>query len=417
MPKLRLTKSAIDDLAHAAATTFYWDDTLRGFGLKLLPDGTRTYVVQYRTSGGRAGGTRRVTIGKHGSPWTAETARSEAKLILGRVAVGEDPADAKRQRREMLTVAQLCDQYLTDGTGTKKESTLTTDRGRIDRHIKPALGRKKVNEVTQADVRKFLKGIAEGTTAADIKTKARGRAIVRGGKGTATRTVGLLGGIFTYAAELGLIDRNPVHGVKRYPDKRNERFLSPTELATLGRALDQAEVSGTNPKALMIIRLLVYTGARRGEIERLKWNEIDLIGSRLRLEDSKTGQKVIRLNAAARELLEQWGGKTENKTGYVFRATDGDGHFVGTPRIWSSLRTTCQLDEVRLHDLRHSFASVGVMGGTPLMIVGALLGHADHSTTQRYAHIADDPIALAAEQIGQQLRDAMTGNVAKGPEA
>lgn len=412
MPTLRLSKSTIDALPSTQATQFYWDDTLHGFGLKLLRDGTRTYVVQYRTAGGRAGSTRRVTIGKHGSPWTAETARAEAKLILGRAAVGDDPAKAKRERREMLTVAQLCDQYMRDGTGTKKDSTLATDRGRIDRHIKPSLGQRKVDEVTQADIRKFMKNIAEGTTAADLKTKPRGRAIVRGGKGTATRTVGLLSGIFTYAKELGLIDQNPVHGIKRYPDKKNERYLTPAELAALGQALDQADILGTNPKALTIVRLLIYTGARRGEIERLTWKEVDLVGGRLKLDDSKTGQKVIRLNSTARELLEKWGSKTGHKTGYVFKATEGDGHFVGTPRIWSSLRKACGLHDVRLHDLRHSFASVGVMAGTPLMIVGALLGHADHSTTQRYAHIADDPIALAAEQIGQQLREAMSGTAA-----
>jgi integrase len=277
----------------------------------------------------------------------------------------------------MLTVAQLCDQYLRDGTGTKKDSTLATDRGRIDRHIKPSLGQRKVDEVTQADIRKFMKNIAEGTTAADLKTKPRGRAIVRGGKGTATRTVGLLSGIFTYAKELGLIDQNPVHGIKRYPDKKNERFLTSAELATLGQALDQADILGTNPKALTIVRLLIYTGARRGEIERLTWKEVDLVGGRLKLDDSKTGQKVIRLNSTARELLEKWGGNAGPKTGYVFKATEGDGHFVGTPRIWSSLRKASGLHDVRLHDLRHSFASVGVMAGTPLMVVGALLGHAD----------------------------------------
>lgn len=359
MAKIKITKTTVEAIAPIERDQMFWDIALKGFGLKVTPTGSRIYLVQYRTGGGRSGVTKRVTIGKHGSPWAPDMARTEAKAILARVTQGSDPARAKQLDREMLTVAELCDKYLKDGTGTKKASTLSTDKGRIERHIKPLLGKLKLTNVTQADIKKFIKNVAEGATATDVKTKLRGRAIVRGGKGTASRTVGLLGGVLTYAVELGLLATNPVKGVKRYPDKTNERFLTAAELGKLGTELRRAELHGVNSKAIAIIRLLVFTGARRGEIERLRWPEADLTGSRLRLDDSKTGQKTIPLNSAASAILSALKEASSGKD-FVFAAAKRDGHYVGTPRIWSSLRKRIGLSDVRLHDLRHSFASVGL---------------------------------------------------------
>ncbi|RWO81029.1 site-specific integrase [Mesorhizobium sp.] len=410
MANIKITKTTVEAIAPTDCDQIFWDATLKGFGLKVTPAGSRVYLVQYRTGGGRSGVTKRVTIGKHGSPWTPDMARTEAKEVLARVTQGSDPAKAKQLDRQMLTVAELCDKYLQDGTGTKKASTLSTDKGRIMHHIKPLIGKLKLTDVTQAHIKKFIKNVAEGATAADVKTKLRGRAIVRGGKGTATRTVGLLGGILTYAVELELLAANPVKGVKRYPDKSNERFLSAAELGKLGAELRHVELLGVNPKAIAIIRLLVFTGARRGEIERLRWPEVDLPRSRLRLDDSKTGQKSIPLNGAALAILTTLREASSGK-GFVFPAAKGEGHYVGTPRIWSSLRKRIGLSGVRLHDLRHSFASVGVTGGTSLMIVGALLGHRDHATTLRYAHLAADPVSTAAEDIGALLEKALNSVV------
>lgn len=409
MPVVRIIKSEVDRLIAGHEAGLFWDTTVKGFGLKVTVNGTASYVVQYRLGGGRAGQTKRLTIGKHGSPWTPDQARDQAKLLLALVAQGQDPAAAKIARREMLTVSQLCDQYLREGTGTKKASTLATDKGRIERHIKPLLGKRKVADVTQADIRKFLKSVAEGATAADVKTKARGRAIVKGGKGTASRTMGLLGGIFSYAIELRLIENNPVHGVKRFPDKKSERFLRPAELSALGEGLRAAEAQGVNSNALNVIKLLVLTGARRGEIERLRWKEVNFAECRLKLEDSKTGQKSIPLNSVALEVLKALQDRAGDQRSYVFPAAKGEGHFTGTSKIWSKLRAKIGLSDVRLHDLRHSFASVGVTGGTPVFIVGRILGHRNVSTTQRYAHLADDPIAAASEMIGEQLQRALQG--------
>ena len=185
MASLRITKTIVDGAKPGPADYFIWDSELKGFGLKMSKGGRKTYVCQYRTAGGRTGDSRRLTIGAHGSPLTVELARAEAKKILGRAANGEDPAQEKQDLKKQLAVTELCDQYLVHGCATKKPSTLATDRGRIERHIKPLIGRKKVQEVTKADIKRFLQDVAQGKTATDIKTGKRGRAIVRGGEGQA----------------------------------------------------------------------------------------------------------------------------------------------------------------------------------------------------------------------------------------
>ena len=205
----RLTNSVVNGAAKRDSDYFIWDGDLKGFGLKVCSGGRKSYVCKYRLGTGRNAPTRRMTIGTHGSPWTPEQARKRASQILGLVAHGEDPAHAKQADKDVLTVSQLCDRYLEHGAATKKASTLATDRGRIERHIKPLLGRMRVPDVKRADVSRFLQDVAAGKTAVDVKTGARGRAIVRGGKGTATRTVGLLGGIFSFAVESGWISENP----------------------------------------------------------------------------------------------------------------------------------------------------------------------------------------------------------------
>ncbi|WP_417418474.1 tyrosine-type recombinase/integrase [Hoeflea sp.] len=399
MPKL--TKSAIDAASPREDDFFLWDSELKGFGIKIAKGGRKSYVCKYRAGNGRKAPTRRMTIGAHGSPWTVDQARSEARKILGLAANGEDPAKEKQEEKKQITVAQLCDLYMENGVSTKKASTVATDRGRIERHIKPLLGRKKVRDVTRADVKRFLQDIASGKTSVDTKTGLRGRAIVTGGKGTATRTVGLLGGIFSYAFDCGLIELNPVHGVKRYAEKRGQRYLSQQELAALGKALADGEERDLNPQALAILKLLVLTGARKGEIETLRWDAVDFDAGYLRLADSKTGQKAFPLNAGALEILS----KIPRLDGspYVFPAHRSEGHYEGTPKVWRIIRSMAGLDDVRMHDLRHSFASIAVSGGASLPIIGALLGHADSATTQRYAHLHDDPLKAAAEAVGDNI--------------
>ena len=403
----RLTKSAIDRAQSKETDYFIWDSELKGFGLKVAKGGRKSYVCKYRFGSGRRAPTRRMTIGAHGSPWTVDQARTEARKILGRAANGGDPAKEKQDTKKQITVSELCDIYLEQGAGTKKESTLATDRGRIERHIKPLLGKNRVPDVNRADIKRFLSDVANGKTAKDVKTRLHGRAIVRGGKGAATRTVGLLGGIFSFAIDSGLISENPVRGVKRFPDKKGERYLNQQELVALGNALRDTATNSGNPSAIAIIKLLIFTGARKGEIETLKWSEVDFESGYIRLVDSKTGQKAIPLNAGALQALNDVSPISDSE--YVFPAFRGDKHYVGTPKVWRQIREMAGIGDVRLHDLRHSFASIAVSGGASLPIIGALLGHTDSSTTQRYAHLRDDPLKAVSDATGRKIDALLSG--------
>lgn len=400
--KAKVTKRAVDTARSNKRDTFIWDTELAGFGIKVTPAGNRIYVIQYRIHGRL----RRYTIGKHGSPWTPAKARTEASRLRGLIAAGIDPAEEKAAARADPTIAELCELYVTEGCATKKPSTLLRDRSRIDRHIKPLLGRRSVKSITRADVERLMQDVATGKTATDVKTGFRGRAIVTGGKGTARECVVLLGSIFTFAVNRGLRVDNPAWKVKKYKARKLERFLSPVELAQLGDALSIVQQEGENLFAVAAIRLLVLTGARKGEILTLKWEHVDSERACLRLPDSKTGAKVILLGAAALEVLSEIPRVEGNP--YVLPGLEGR-HFVGLQKTWERIRTRAGLEDVRLHDLRHSFASVAVAGGNSLYLIGKLLGHQQARTTERYAHIADDPLKAVADKTAGQIAAAMKG--------
>ena len=408
MSKPSLTKSRIDRANPLEKDYFLWDGDVTGFGLKISKGGRKSYVVKYRVGTGRKAPSRRMTIGQHGSPWTVKQAREEAKRILGKVANGENPAEDRQNEKKQLTVSELCDDYIANGVRAKKPSTIATDKGRIERHIKPLIGKMRINDVTRKHVKRLMNDIADGKTATDIKTGHRGRAIVKGGKGTASRTIGLLGGIFSYAVDQDLLDINPVRGVKRFSDKSGERFLSQAELVTLGNVLVNA---GDNPMAIAIVKLLVFTGARKGEIESLTWKMVDFEGGCLRLPDSKTGEKTIHLNAGALQVLNEY--KPMKVSNFVFPAVKSDGYYLGTPKVWKILRQRADLTDVRLHDLRHSFASIAVSAGASLPMIGALLGHKSTSTTQKYAHLQDDPLKATNQRVGDVLELALLSKAKK----
>ncbi|MNQ71164.1 Tyrosine recombinase XerD [compost metagenome] len=227
----------------------------------------------------------------------------------------------------------------------------------------------------------------------------------RGGKGAAARTVGLLGGIFNFAVEYGFIEQSPVRGVKRYQDKRRDRFLSPAELARLGDVLSSLEKDGGDPRHITILRLLALTGARKSEIAGLKWSELDLDRGLLRLQDSKTGPKIIALGEAALELLVKL---RPNGSQYLFPdRRRPEQPTANLDWAWVVIRRKAGLDDVRIHDLRHTFASAGLANGEGLPLIGKLLGHAHVATTSRYAHLADDPLRAAADRISRNVAEAL----------
>ncbi len=402
-----ITKRSVDAMQSSQGDVYLWDTKLSGFGIRLTSKGTRTYLVQYRV-GGRGGPTRRVTIGRHGAigadgqPITPDKARAAAKALLGIVASGGDPAEEKTKARKDPTISVLVDLYFREGCTKKKPSTMAMEGGLARRHILPLLGKRKVRSLTRRDVERFMADVANGKTAMDEKTdKARGRAIVRGGKGTANRTRDLLASILSFSVHEGLRDDNPAGGVKKYPMPPRERFLSPRELAILGEAVAAAEQTGQNPIAIAAIRFLMLTGCRKSEALTLRWEWVDFENGFLRLPDSKTGAKVVRLGAPALALLRDL--PRQAGSPYVFPSTTGEGFLVGLPKIWNKIRAVADLEDVRLHDLRHTFGAVSASSGTSLYIVGKLLGHAQSGTTERYAHLADDPLREAADRTSEHI--------------
>lgn len=430
----RITKRVVDAAEPGERVYRIWDAELKGFGLKVTPAGAKTYIATYRAGTGRAAPQREYTLGKHGV-LTPDQARELARKVLSEARLGGDPQAERKRLRGELTVAQLCDLYLEEGTSGKKASTLSSDRYRINSHIKPLLGKKPLSSITQGDVERFMRDVAAGKTA--VKRERIGpRAYTqsRGGKGTASRTVGLLGGIFSFAVRHKLRPDNPVHGVTRYKDGRSERFLSTQELARLGETIEAAEAEGRNAMGLAVIRLLVMTGARKGEIEALRWDEVDFEQSALRLKDSKTGAKAVSIGAQPLALLAELAEKAKAErleaevkaraegeelpppSPYVFPASKGAAlHWTGTKKVWEAVRAKAGLPDVRLHDLRHTYASLAVTaagGAHSLAVIGKLLGHKDVRTTARYAHLADDPVKQAANRIAAAAAAGLSGRSA-----
>lgn len=461
----RLSKRTVDSAGAEAKAYRLWDTELRGFGLKVTPRGIKTYFVWYRAGEGRRAPLREYTIARHGV-MAPDEARLEAGRVLGRVRLGQDPQAQRKRARTDITVEGLCDLYLAEGAATKKETTLRTDTSRIQTHIKPLLGKRPASQVTQQDVARFLREVAGGKTAAkqkptqaevraarqelrglaaghapspvtaqllrahgvelgsevvayrraakalaSIETRGRKDAAGRGGRGTATRTLGLLGSIFSFAVREGVRPDNPVTGVDRFKDNQSQRYLSQAELGRLANALNKLEAEGANRSGLLVIRLLTLTGARKGEIEGLRWEEVDHGRAMLRLADSKTGARVIPLGAAATACLTDIDATPGSP--FVFPAAgDPTKHYVGTPRVWEKVKLAAALSGVRLHDLRHTFASYGAADGLSLPLIGALLGHRDVKTTSQYAHLADDPLRMAAERTSAAISGAMAGDSA-----
>lgn len=408
----KLSKRIVDQAEPGAADFFIWDDELPGFGLRVFRSGKRSYLVQYR-AGGRS---RRFTIGPHGV-WTPETARKEARILLGRIAHGDNPADERQLDHKAITVKELCDLYMADleaglilgkGGRPKKATTMGTDIGRIRRHIIPLIGTRRVKDLVKADINRVLKDIMAGKTRVNVKTrKLRGRAIVRGGAGTATRTVGLLGGILTYACENGIIETNPAHGVRKPKDNVRERRLSEAEYRTLGAILTKAAADERYVVAVDIIRQIALTGCRRGEIITLEWQEVDTDRSCLRLVDSKEGASVRPLGLPVVEYLESR--RTDDVGTYVFPGMGEDNAFGSFPNHWEKIFEGTELANLTAHVLRHSFASIGNDLGFTEVTIAALLGHSKGSVTSKYIHSLDTALIMAADTIAGYIQGLMNG--------
>jgi integrase len=397
-----------------------WDTAVPGFGARRQQSSAIAYVVLFRTVEGRS---RRYTIGRHGAPWTPEQARQEAKRLLGAVASGRDPADEKHNKRHAVTVSELCDLYykdceagrvLTRRRVAKKESTLLSDKSRIDSHIKPLLGRMKVATVTSRDVENFMHQVEDGKTAKREKTgKARGLSNVRGGRGAASRTVGLLGGIFTYAKKHNLCTENPVHSVDRPADGQYERRLTDAEYLALGEGLRLAYDAEIWPAAIEATRFLAYSGWRRSEVLKLRWDEFNLDKRTAWLPDTKTGRSRRPLSQKACVVL----AGMEKLSDLVFPPTYGTGLMSGFDSMFRRIMDVAGLPPaITSKTFRHSFISLGSDLGLSMATIGELVGHKQSGVTARYIHPADVVVLAAADAVTNRTTALMGESVLLTPQ-
>jgi integrase len=411
MATRRISKSTVDSLACAPGKDrdIVWDDRLKGFGVAVFPTGLKTYVAQYR----KDGRSRRVVIGKHGR-LTLDQARREAKALLGDVEKGADPAIERRTKRQAPTLQEISPGFLEYILAKKKIGTARGYESALRLHILPVLGRKRLTDIQPANVESLHAGMADRPPQAN-------------------RTLDVLSAVWTWAARQKQVDAasNPAKGVEKYRESARERYLTKDELVRLSEALTAAETTGlpypvdeSKPKAkhapkpknryrkfgshtIAAIRLLMLTGARLREILDAKWEHVDLERGMIFLPDSKTGRKPIYLPAAAAAILSALPRVDRNP--YVIPGEKEGQPRADLKRPWDAICEAAGLEGIRLHDLRHSFASVGAGASLGLPIMGKLLGHSQPSTAQRYAHLDADPMRRAVETIGSTIAAAMAG--------
>lgn len=393
MPKI--TKRLVDATNPTGKDFVLWDDEMQCFGLRVKPSGAKSYIVQYRNVHGR---TRKVTVGRHGI-LTPDEARTQARLLLAEVEKGGDPAEDKSTLRGTPTLAQVAERYMGEhATVKKKPRSIKEDRRLLDKVILPALGPRKLGDLTRVDIGRFHHSLREAPYQAN-------------------RALALLSKLFNLCEKWGLRadGTNPCRHVEKFKEERKERYLTPEELSRLGVALADAEAANEElPQAIAAIRLLILTGARLSEILELKWDFVDLERKQMNLPDSKTGKKTIQLGEPAVELLSNMPRYVGSP--YVIPGQKSGQHLIGLPKIWGRIRRKADLPDVRIHDLRHSFASSAALAGMSLPFIGALLGHRELATTNRYVHLMSDPLKQAADKVSTKIAEAMRTKPVKSAE-
>lgn len=414
MPKARLTKRTVDAAVPGPVRYTVFDDQLKGFGLRVSPSGEKSWIVEYREGGGgRAAPKRRITLGTLGQ-LTPDQARKAAADTIAQVRLGGDPAAEKRKARQAITFAELAATFLAEHVDAKrKRGTQKYYRDLLERIAVPALGTRKAADLTRGEVAKL-----------HLKHKAT--------PFQANRLLAVIGTMYTFADKRGLVPEgvNPARRIEKYREHRRERFLSVEELERIGAALKEAESIGIEwdvdeaqphakhlakpenrrtvlgPHATAAIRLLILTGARLREILHLRWEHIDFERGLLLLPDSKTGRKTIILNAPALAVLSG----VPRTSAFLIAGNDPDKPRADLHKPWKLISNRAGLEGVRLHDLRHTFASFGAGSGLGLPIIGKLLGHREAATTQRYAHLDNDPLRRATGTIGATIAAALDGS-------
>lgn len=384
----RLTKRTVDQLEPGSVETTHWDDELRGFGVRVWPSGRKVYIAMTRIKGRL----RKITIGPHG-PVTADKARVKAHEIISQAKAGSDPARELDEARKSPTVKNLGERFLKEHVAIRcKPSTQYEYRRSVELFINPEIGTRKVVDIERRDIAEMHHRLSH------IPYQAN-------------RTLGVLSKMFNLAEVWGLRPdgSNPCLHVKKYAEEKRERFLSADEYASLGRTLTAAEADGSEPTAVVAaVRLLMLTGCRLGEIMTLKWSYVDWTARALRLPDSKTGAKVVHFGEPVTAVLRSIPKLKDNP--WVITGTKEGARLTDLQPPWRRIRKQAGLDDVRIHDLRHSFASGALFLGEGLPMIGKLLGHTQVQTTARYAHLAVDPVKNAMEKVSDFIAKQATIN-------
>lgn len=418
MPKL--SKSVVERECPTDKERFVWDTDLKGFGLKIFPTGAKTFVFQYRTPEGKS---KRYSIGKLSDTLTVEQARKIALARHRDVLNGQDPQGEKRAARQSMTVDELLDAYLTSEAFLgKAASTQAIDRGRIERHVRPLLGRDFVDKLTPEAVKRAHRSISEGKTATTIKTKPRGQARVLGGKGTADKAALVLSATYKWAVEQGLAKTNPAAKVGSWKTGQRDTVLDNSEdyarlFTTLQTMEDEKRIRQAAADA---VRFIALTGARRGEVLGLLWRYVDLKAGQVVLPPKahKTGHKtgnprVIALPAQAQAIIaRQPQGEPDT---YVFRPAKGEGP-ISLNHVWEKVRVEAQLPQaLGLHGLRHSIATHLAMAGASAVELMEVMGHKQIQTTMRYIHFAEQARSTLAERAAAVALAGLEGQREKAP--
>ncbi|THD46266.1 MAG: DUF4102 domain-containing protein [Bradyrhizobium sp.] len=408
--EIKIGRRALSALPAVTRPTIFYDTDLTGFGLKASPTGALSYIVEYRPgAGGRNVSKRRMVIGTPKN-LTPEEARNEASGILARVRLGDDPAAERSNARKAETVSDLLIGFMDDHIRAKRKArTAKLFQGYVDNHIVPALGTRKAPSLSRTDIERLHKAIGKAHPV------------------TANRVLALIGAAYAYGLRSGQLPErmaNPATAIEKFREETRERYLSEPELLRLGEAIREAETVGipwvkqsrskharksenriTNigPHAAAALRLLIFTGARLREILDLRWDHVDFQRGLLFLPDSKTGKKTIVLGLAALAVLEN----LPRVGKFVIAGIEADKPRADLQRPWTLVSKRADLAGLRLHDLRHSFASVGAGSGFGLPVIGKLLGHSNFKTTERYAHLAADPLRRASDAISGSIAKAM----------
>jgi len=391
---MKLTDKIVREMPPpATGNRIAYDEDVGGFGVRVTAGDVKSFVLNYRFRGRE----RRYTIGRFPA-WRVSVAREEAAKLKRDIDRGSDPVAEREAQRSAPTVAEAAERYLVEHAAAKKKPrSIEEDARNLRLHVQPALGNLPIASVTRDDIAKLH---------ADMSGSPVG----------ANRVLSLLSKLFSLCEVWGLRSphTNPCRGVDRYPERARERLVTAEEMARLGDALSAYRGYWAGPAA---IRLLMLTGMRKAEVLGLQWAEVSLELGRIRLEDSKTGPKTIPIGAPALSLL---AGLPRTDSPYVlpaYRPRRRGGapatHFRGVQEAWMEITKAAGIEGLRLHDLRHGFASIGAIGGDSLFVLGKLLGHRDQATSARYAHLSTDPLRPVVDRISGQVAALLEGKPAQ----